>query len=61
MADKWITTKRERRSKKYKLLHEQLKREVQPFHRSFTSSPAEDKAERKRSKSQDFRAHGDAS
>lgn len=51
----------QRRSKKYQLLHEQLKREVKPFHKSYTVSPApSEKTERKRARSADYKLHGDA-
>ncbi len=49
---KWITTPRDRLSRKYKALHRQLAKEVlQP--------PVSEKTARKRQNSQSFRARGE--
>ncbi len=50
---KWITTPRDRLSRKFKALHRQLAKEVR-------QPPISDKTARKRQSSQDFRARGEA-
>ena len=60
MTAKHIMDAASRRKKVYIELHKKLRAECKPFHKSYTVSPAEDKADRKRAKSADYRLHGDA-
>lgn len=50
MTKRWLTTNRDRLSKKYKLLHQRLKAET-------ASEPS--KSDRKRAASQSFRSRGE--
>jgi len=54
MTKRWITTKENRRTRKYKALHAQLREEVYG-----TPAPVEDKRDRKQSRSASFRRQGD--
>ena len=59
MTAKHIMDSAARRKKVYIELHKRLREEVKPFHRSYSYTPAEDKAERKRARSAEYRAHGE--
>jgi hypothetical protein len=54
MTKRWISDDRQRRSRKFRELHAQLKAEMQR-----ELAPQPDKRERKRAKSAEFRAHGE--